>query len=84
MPEKERERSVKLFMRLNCVMIVCGVEYLKARIFSLLHAGVKVMHASRTLLSFCVTTDEPRQDKKHHVLPLFTTGRKVEPTLTAV
>lgn len=87
MPGRERgERSVKLFMRPNCVMIVCGVEYLivRACAFSLPHVGVKIMHAGRPLLSFCVTTDEPRQDKKHHVLPLFATGKKVEPTLTAV
>lgn len=77
-------RSVKLFMRPNCVMIVYGVEYLRTHAFSLPHVGVKVMLASIKLLSFCVTTDEPRQHKKHHVLPLFATGKKVEPTLTAV
>jgi len=65
-------------------MIVYGVEYFRARAFSLPHDGVKVIHASRTLLSFCVTTDEPRQDKKHHVLPLFATGKNTEPTLSAV
>lgn len=82
--KKKKERSVKLFMRPNCVMIVYGVEYFKVRAFSLPRDGVKVTHASRTLLSFCVTTDEPRQDKKQHVLPLFATGKNVEPTLTAV
>jgi len=82
--KREKERSAKLFMRLNCVMIVYGVEYFRARAFSLPHDGVKVIHASRTLLSFCVTTDELRQDKKHHVLPLFATGKNTEPTLTAV
>jgi len=37
--KKKKERSVKLFMRPNCVMIVYGVEYFKVCAFSLPHDG---------------------------------------------
>lgn len=62
---KERGRSVKLFMRPNlCDDSVWGGISFSSCFLSLSHVGVKVMLASITLLSFCVTTDELRDRTK--------------------